>query len=179
MKVIIFYGTDCNQNTAWIPWIKEQLIRMGIECVIPNLPTPENQNFKSWSSITNNIKIDDNDIVVGWSTGAIFSLRYLYENDIKCNKLILISGFNNYIGNVPFVDNINKDFFMNDIALTRSVAKEIVCIKSDSDPFITQTALNEFCDKLNAKKVDIVDGGHFNSNAGYNKFPELLKTILS
>ena len=68
---------------------------------------------------------------------------------------------------------------MDNITLTKSVAKEIVCIKSDSDPFITQTALNEFCDKLDAKKVDIVDGGHFNSNARYNKFPELLKTILS
>ena len=82
---------------------------MGIECVVPNLPTPENQSYKIWGSITSTIHFND-DIVVGWSTGAIFSLKYLYENDIKCNKLILISGFNNYIGNVPFVDNINKDF---------------------------------------------------------------------
>lgn len=42
MKVIIFYGTDCDDKTAWIPWLKEQLTNQGIECVIPNLPTPEN-----------------------------------------------------------------------------------------------------------------------------------------
>lgn len=47
---------------------------------------------------------------MAWSTGAIFSVRYLYENNIKVKKLILISGFNNYIGNMSFVDKINKNF---------------------------------------------------------------------
>ena len=97
MKVIVFYGTDCDDKTAWMPWLKEQLTNQGIECVIPNLPTPENQTYASWAKITNNIDINNDDIVVGWSTGAIFSVRYLYENNIKVKKLILISGFNNYM----------------------------------------------------------------------------------
>ena len=141
MKVIVFYGTDCNDKTAWIPWLKEQLTKQGVECVIPNLPTPENQTYKSWAKITKNININDDDIIVGWSTGAIFSVRYLYENNIKVKKLILISGFNN------------------------------------DDPFISQQALNDFANELNAKTINILSGGHFNSNAGYNKFPELLSQI--
>lgn len=83
MKVVIFYGTDCDDKTAWIPWLKEQLINQGIEYIIPNLPTPENQTYTSWAKITKNIYINDDDIIVGWSTGAIFSVRYLYENNIK------------------------------------------------------------------------------------------------
>ena len=128
--------------------------------------------------IADDIKIHDNDIVVGWSTGAIFSLRYLYENNINCKKLILISGFNNYIGNVPFVDNINKNFFMKDIGVAKSVAREITCLKSDNDPFITQKALNEFCNNLEAKVFNIANGGHFNSSAGFDEFPTLLEIIL-
>lgn len=177
MKVIVFYGTDCDDKTAWIPWLKGQLTNQGIECVIPNLPTPENQTYRSWTKITKNININNDDIIVAWSTGAIFSVRYLYENNIKVKKLILISGFNNYIGNVPFVDNTNKDFFMNDVKVAKDVAEEIICIKSDDDPFISQQALNDFANELNAKTINIISGGHFNSNAGYNKFPELLSQI--
>ena len=47
MRIIIFYGTECDETTAWIPWIKKQLTDMKLECLIPNLPTPENQNFKN------------------------------------------------------------------------------------------------------------------------------------
>ena len=25
MKVVVFYGTECDDKTAWIPWLKEQL----------------------------------------------------------------------------------------------------------------------------------------------------------
>lgn len=178
MKVIVFYGTECDDKTAWMPWLKEQLTNQGIECVIPNLPTPENQTYASWAKITNNIDINNDDIVVAWSTGAIFSVRYLYENNNKVKKLILISGFNNYIGNVPFVDNINKDFFMNDVKVAKDVAEEIICIKSDNDPFISQQALNDFANELNARTINILGGGHFNTDSKYaEKFEEILKHI--
>lgn len=177
MKVIVFYGTDCNDKTAQIPWLKKQLVNQGIECVIPNLPTPENQTYESWEKITKNIIINNEDIIVAWSTGAIFSVRYLYENKIKVKKLILISGFNNYIGNVPYVDNINQNFFMKDVRIAKDIAGKIMCIKSDNDPFISQQALNNFAEELNAKTINILSGGHFNSNAGYDKFPELLSQI--
>lgn len=182
LKTIIIYGTECDDKTAWIPWLKEQLTSAGegySNCLIPNLPTPENQNFKSWSKILNNTKIDEDDIIVAWSTGAIFIVRYLYENKLKVKKLILISGFNNYIGNVPVVDNINKSFFIKDLSVAKNISKKIICIKSDKDPFITQDALNDFADKLEATIINIKNGGHFNLNAGYDKFPQLLDIILN
>lgn len=179
MKVIVFYGTECDDKTAWIPWLKMKLNEKNIECIIPNLPTPENQTYKSWSEITKNVCIDRDDVIVAWSTGAIFSVRYLYEHHIKVKKLILVSGFNNYVGNVPSVDNINKNFFMKDLDVAQNVADEIVCFKSDNDPFISQQALNDFANKLKAKVVNINNGGHFNSNAGYDKFPALLDKIIA
>lgn len=71
MKVIIFYGTDCDGKTAWIPWLKEQLTNQGIECVIPNLPTPENQTYASWAEITKKI-----DLFVSKKSHRQFSLRH-------------------------------------------------------------------------------------------------------
>lgn len=136
-----------------------------------------NQSYSIWANILDKVSIDSDDIIVAWSTGAIFSVRYLFEHNIKIKKLILISGFNNYIGKVPQVDAINKDFFMNDVTVAKDVAKEIVCIKSDNDPYITQQALDEFAFKLEAKVVTIKNGGHFNANAGYTTFQEVIELI--
>ena len=176
--VLICYGTECDAKTAWIPYIKKELEKRNIECVIPRLPTPTNQDYKTWSKIVDGIMIEDKDIVVGWSTGGVFSLRYLYERNIKVKKLILISSFNNYIGSVPYVDNINKDFFMKDEAIAKDIAEQIICIKSDNDPFITQKALNDFAKNLKAKVINIKNGGHFNKTAGFEQFPQLLNEIL-
>lgn len=178
MKVIIVYGTECNEKTAWIPWLKNKLLSQNMECIIPPFPTPINQNYKSWSNILRNIEINPDDVIVAWSTGAIFSVRYLYENNLQVQKLILISGFNNYIGNVPFVDNINKDFFIKNESLAQNIARQIVCIKSDNDPFISQNALKSFAKKLNALTLNIAGGGHFNLNAGYDKFEILYDEIM-
>lgn len=66
---------------------------------------------------------------------------------------------------------------MKDEKVAKDVAEEIICIKSDNDPFISQQALNDFAKELNAKTINILGGGHFNSNAGYDKFPEILFQI--
>lgn len=179
MKVVVFYGTDCDDKTAWMPWLKQKLTSQEVDCLIPNLPTPENQTYHVWESVAKKFNICEDDVVVGWSTGAIFAVRYLYENKINVNKLILISGFNNYVGSVPSVDNINKDFFMKDVKVAKNIANKIVCIKSDNDPFISQQALDDFSKQLGAKTVNIISGGHFNSNAGYNEFPQLLSEITN
>ena len=67
---------------------------------------------------------------------------------------------------------------MKDIKVAKDVAEEIICIKSDNDPFISQQALNDFAKELNAKTINILGGGHFNANSGYGeKFKEILKYV--
>ena len=78
---------------------------------------------------------------------------------------------------IPCVDEINKNFFIKDLSIVRDIANEIVCIKSDNDPFITQQALSDFAKHLNAKIINIINGGQFNIDAGYNDFPQLLSLI--
>ena len=66
---------------------------------------------------------------------------------------------------------------MSDVSVAKNVANEIICIKSDNDPFITQQALNSFAADLDARIINIPNGGHFNSSAGYTQFEELLQLI--
>ncbi len=145
--------------------------------MIPNFPTPEGQTYLNWTKTMDKIKINPEDIIIGWSTGSIFAVRYLFEHKIKIKKLILVSGFNNYVGKVAEVDKINKDFFMRNLSSAKDVADEIVCFKSDNDPFISQNALNDFAEKLDAKIVNIKNGGHFNKDSGYCEFYEILEEL--
>ncbi len=79
---------------------------------------------------------------------------------------------------MPDVDKINKNFFMRNLSLAQQVANNIVCFKSDNDPFISQIALKSFASELNAKLINVNNGGHFNGNAGYGNFKELQEEIL-
>ena len=178
MKVIVIYGTECDENTAWLPWLKKKLFDNNISCEVPHFPTPKNQSFENWSKVLNSYEIKSDDILVGWSTGAIFAVRYLFENNLNIKKLLLISGFNNYLNKTyPTIDSINKDFFMKDESVAKNVAKSIVCFKSNNDPFISQTALNTFAKNLGAKLITIENGGHFNAAAGYTSFFKLYDEI--
>lgn len=67
---------------------------------------------------------------------------------------------------------------MRDVKIAKGVADKIICIKSDNDPFISQQALNDFANELNAKTINILGGGHFNADSKYAvKFEEILKYI--
>ncbi len=41
--------------------------------------------------------MDENTIIIGHSTGSICALKYILENKISTKKLVLVSGFNNYL----------------------------------------------------------------------------------
>jgi len=51
------------------------------------------------------------------------------------------------------------------------------CFVSDNDPYVPQNMSIDFSNQLSAKINTISNGGHFNKNAGYTEFYELLKVI--
>lgn len=125
--------------------------------------------------------INEKTTIIGHSTGSIFSIKYILKNRIKINKLILVSGFNNYFSNEEndFHDVIHPTYFVQNEELEniKKYVNEIVCIYGDNDPYIPQDVLHSFAKELGAKEVIIKDGGHLNSFAGYNEFGELLKYL--
>lgn len=65
----------------------------------------------------------------------------------------------------------------DDISKIKDLAKEIVCLYSDNDPYVPFEAIKDFADKTSTKQELIVNGGHLNNEVGYNTFEEVLKYL--
>lgn len=181
LNYFIIHGSYGNPYKNWIPWLKRELSKRKINCIVPNFPNPYRQDYESWSKILkayNEIGyITEDTTFVTHSLGGIFIIKFLIENDIKVKKIITVAGFNN----VTFQDDMNlySSFYLEDNKLLKinSLCEEIICIYSDNDLYVPQKDAEEFANRINSEKIIINNAGHFNEKFGYTEFKELLKCL--
>lgn len=177
----IIHGSYGNPYKNWIPWLKRELSKRKIDCIVPSLPSPYKQDYESWSKILKTYNeigyITENTVFVTHSLGGIFIIKFLIENCIKVKKIITVAGFNN----ITFQDDMNlyKSFYLdeNELLKINSLCEEIICIYSDNDPYIPIEKAEEFASRIKSEKVIINNAGHFNEKYGYIEFKELLKHL--
>ena len=108
-------------------------------------------------------------------------MKYLVNNNLKIDKLILVSGFNNYYSNDKndFHNIVNKTFYIADGELNKikELCNKIICIYGDNDSYIPQNVFHNLAIKLDADEIIIPNGGHLNKESGYTEF-ETIKNLL-
>jgi uncharacterized protein len=185
--VIIIHGTYGHNKENWIPWLKSKLEGQGCKVLASNYPTPENQNYNSWSKV---LKADLDKVeqgseltIIAHSSGVPFVISFISKTCITVDKLITISGFYGFESQKPefkLINKINKGFYFYDTEfdLVRKFAKNRISFISNNDPYIPKSDLELLTKLIDAKVINIEDGGHFNQDSGYLEFEELLGCIL-
>jgi len=120
---------------------------------------------------------DSNTTVIAHSIGCAFIVKYLLEKGMILGNLILVAPFNNYLVGNKNYDYVNQSFFEENLEGIQYMVGEITCIYSDNDPYVEMDASKNFAKEIESKEVIIPDGGHFNSEVGYEEFEELLEYI--
>ncbi len=184
-NVFIIHHARLGENLYWIPFVKTELEKIGKYNVIaPLFPDIHRQSFESWSKVLDQYKsmIDRNSIFVGYSTGAIFSIKYLIENNLKIGKFVSVAGFNNFsnatssIELIKNIDKANETFFLKSVEDFLKLCDSRVSFYGDDDNFISQQALKSFAKSLKAKEIVFKSAGHFNKGTRFEKeFREILK----
>ena len=175
----IIHGSYGNPYKNWIPWLKKQLSKRNLNCIVPSFPTPYKQDYESWSKILKAYfeigYINETTTFITHSLGGIFIIKFLLENKIKVKKIITIAGFNN----LEFEDDMNlyKSFYIDNSKLSKikDFCREIISIYSDNDPYIPIEDSEAFASQINSNKNLIKNAGHFNEKYGYIEFREILK----
>ena len=177
----IIHGSYGNPYKNWIPYLKFQLSKRRLNCIVPSFTTPYKQDYKSWSTILMAyVKIGyitEDTTFITHSLGGIFLVKFLLENKIKVKKIITVAGFNN----IQF-DNDNSlydSFYMKDEDLIKicDLCDEIICIYSDNDPYIPIEKAENFANIIKGQNVVINNAGHFNEKYGYKEFKEILEYV--
>lgn len=176
---IILHGSFGSNNGNWFPWLKNELEKKNKKVDCPQMPVGVgNQNYENWSNEMNKLDINGGTTIIAHSIAPIFVCKYLITNDIKVKKLIFVCGFNNYLGIDKDFDAVNEPMFIDNYYDVKNCCNNIECYYSDNDPYVNFEVEKNFADGLTDKQFIIRNGGHINSETGYIKFEEILKSIF-
>jgi predicted alpha/beta hydrolase family esterase len=180
VRVIIVHGTGGSPAGNWFPWLSSELLRRGIETIVPKFPTPEGQNLKAWLRVLDGSvgALRPDDIVIGHSIGAAFVCRALEASTQRIKVAVLVAGFPRQLGNPQF-DPYNESFLTTPLNWPKlhRAAEQFVLFSGDDDPYVPLEFGKEFAEGLNTTLNVIPGGGHLNSEKGMTEFPELLNQL--
>ncbi len=178
----LMHGSFGSPFSNWTPWLRTQIESNGGEVYTPDMPSGVGfQNYDNWEKIMKcyvsaNI-INENTIIFAHSIAPVFICKFLVQNKIKVKRLVFVCGFNNYLGIDENYDTVNKTMYFDNLSDIKKYCTDIVCFYSDNDPYVKYDSELTFANAITNNHNMIKNGGHLNSESGYNEFPELLKYL--
>jgi predicted alpha/beta hydrolase family esterase len=178
MKVVIIHGNGggtCDDH--WQPWLENELNNLGVEVV--NRTMPDNVAAKSsvWLPfMKNELKIDDQTIIVGHSSGAVAAMRFAESHKIKGSVLVGVCYTDLNDESEKASGYYDKPWQWQNI---RSNQDFNVVIASRDDPWISIDEPRYIQDQLQGEYHEYPNKGHFMSEHmnGRTDFPELLQIL--
>ncbi len=168
----IFIHGNCatHWSFAWAPWFKAELEKLGFKTFFETMPDSVIARSEYWLPfLKNHVKVGGNDVLVGWSSGAVAAMRYAEQNKILGS--VLISPCYTDLG-----DELEKQSGYYDKPWDwekiKANQKKIALIWGDDDPFIPQTEFDFIAEQLQPTQIKIHGGKHF---AERQTFPELMQ----
>lgn len=184
MRAIIIHGTGGSPDGNWFPWLSQELLQKNVQVLIPELPRPECQTLQTWlETFEGQVgALKNNDILIGHSIGAAFSLRLLERSTVIIKACFLVSGFIQPLGQ-PNFDPYNSSFLESDFnprVNFEKIKKHCPYFKvylGDNDPYVPSAYSLSLAEHLACSFEIIQNGGHLNSEFGFKTFPPLLTDL--
>ena len=178
----IIHGSFGSPYSNWFGWLHDFIEEEEKQVYVPDFPIGvECQNYENWSNLLkyylNLGLINENTTIIAHSIAPVFVSKFLVENKIKVKKLILVCGFNHYLGISEEYDNVNKSMYFENLEDVKPYAKEIICFYSNNDPYVNYEVEKDFADKIATEQILIPNGGHINSESGYDTFEEIVSYL--
>jgi predicted alpha/beta hydrolase family esterase len=157
---------------GWAPWLKSELEKLGFSTFFETFPDSIIARAEYWLPfLKDHIKAGPDDVLIGWSSGAVASMRYAEANKIRGS--VLIAPCYTDIGDEHERQGGYYETPWNWEAI-KSNQDKIALFCSDNDPYIPQDQFEFISEKIGAEMIKIPGAGHF---IGRETFPELLEYI--
>jgi hypothetical protein len=172
-RFVFVHGNESTHwSFAWAPWLKSELEKLKIETFFETMPDSIIARSEYWLPfLKNHVKVGANDVIVGWSSGAVAAMRYAEENSILGS--ILVSPCYTDLGYELEKQSGYYDKPWNWQKIKKHQQK-IALFWGDDDPFIPQPEFDFIAEQLEPAQFKIQGGRHFGER---QTFPELLKYI--
>lgn len=178
-NVVIIPGNgDSHVETDnWYAWLKRELVKRGYPVTMTDMPDPIVAHMNIWLPyLEQHLITSDHTIVIGHSSGAVATLRYLEHH--RLTGAILVSC--NYT-DLGFADEKEAGWY--DAPWQWEQIKRnagwIVQLHSDNDPYFDTTEPKYIQTNLGSELRILPNRGHFmtDHNPTNNQFPEIIEII--
>jgi len=197
MKYLILHGTFGTPESNWFPWLKNKLLELGHEVLVPQMPidnyedaentlssgktfVPQHQTLSNWlkfyaEQISPWIKDGKDVVVIAHSIAPVFLLHLLKKHKITFDSAIFVAPFYEKLNLHGSYEVVNADFYSEDFdfAQLQKVLPLSYSIFSDNDPYVSQQFAENFSQKMNSRSILLKGGGHFGSVL--SEFPLVLE----
>ena len=191
MNCIIIHGTMGCPNENWFLWLQNEVAKL-LDCETYDVLTPhfpyvvnggECKGYNLWKKILMPYKeaglINKETIIIAHSLGPVFIYKFLEETQTHVKAVVSVAGNNNSLLGVKKFDDFNSQFFIDWETLKEAsnYAKYRYAFCSEDDPYVPLEQSKKFAEVVGAEQFIIKNAGHFNTKAGYDKFPQLLELV--
>ncbi|KJV92367.1 RBBP9/YdeN family alpha/beta hydrolase [Rickettsia bellii] len=179
MIKIVFVPGNGNSTTKdnWFPSVKKELELHDIEVVAATFPDPDLAREFYWIPFLHDeIKVDDQTILVGHSSGAIAAMRLTEQYPILGSVLV-----GAYHTDLDMEKEKLSGYFSRpwNWEKIRSNQKYISLFASEDDPWIPIDHARYLHKHLNCEYHEYKNQGHFGGDYTKKEFPELTLSILN
>ncbi len=172
-RFIFVHGNQATHwSFAWSPWLKIELKRLGFKTFFETFPDSVIARSKYWLPfLSEKAKVAENDVIIGWSSGATAAMRYAEDHKIRGSVLVAPSY-------TDLGDELERQSGYFDKPWSwekiKNNQEKIALIYGDDDPYIPQADFEHIAEKLNPEVIKVHKAGHFSEK---QEIPELLKYI--
>lgn len=172
-RIVFIHGNDTTHwSLSWAGWFKAELEKLGFDTFFETMPDSIFARAEYWLPfMEDHIEINENDVIVGWSSGATAAMRYTETHHILGS--VLIAPTYTDLG-----DDIEAESGYFDTPWNWSNIKahqrKIALVTGDDDEFIPQEEFDHIAKQLQPERLKLSKGGHF---IDQEQFVELLAYI--
>jgi hypothetical protein len=173
-RIVYIHGNSTTHwSFGWAKWLHDELDRLGYPTFFETFPDSIIARAEYWLPFLEDfVKVGKDDVLLGWSSGAVAALRYAEKHEIKGS--VLISPSYTDLG-----DEFEKQsgYFSApwDWKNIRKNQQNVALFYGDDDPYIPQKESEYIATKLQPITVQKFAGRkHFIDDA---TFPEALDYI--
>lgn len=185
-RVIAVHGWAGSPQHDWFPWLKTELVRLGNEVIVPEMPDSEKPNMHAWMAALTKAsgKVDENTFFVGHSIGCQTILRYLAMNPSQgvAGGVVLVAPWTTLKPeslSSQEEKNIARPWIEMPIPweLAKKHSKKFVCFFSDNDEFVFVEDAVHFEQKLKAEIIIEHEMGHYSAGENVKRVPSVLMRL--
>jgi len=173
-KAVIIPGNGSGDvaRSNWYGWANRKLNDIpGFSCTLKNMPDPITAKRSIWLPfMKDNLKVDEETIIIGHSSGACAAVRYAEEN--KVAGIVLVGAYTSDLGDsTEAASGYFSDPWRWELA--KANVDWVVLFGSTDDPFLPWDEQEIVANSLGADLHKYTDRGHFMDQT----FPELIKIV--